>query len=104
MKKWSDDKKKMEQMDDILEPLCRALKHCYKLKRINANKDFPYDGFNLADEDLSMSVDPKTALSAKWIRKQLENGAVDMKAYKIILMLAFQLGGEQGRRDERRRR
>jgi len=102
MKKWSKDEKELVDMDDILEPLCRAMKHCYKLKRINATKDFPYDGYNLPDDALCMSVSPKTALSAKWIRMQLENGFTDMKAYKIILMLAFQLGIEQGRRIQKR--
>lgn len=89
MKPWPEDDKPAE-FSDIANPLVNAIRFAYWLERQNEDIDIPYDGLNIGKDCAATCLPANEVLSAK----RLEG----YDPLEQIIMLAVQLGIEQGRR------
>lgn len=95
LKEWPEDNTPVK-FRDIVEPLYEAVLFAYEVKRKNKNKDIPYEGYELGEDELVTCISMKEGLSAevlKWARDSHGESAL-----LRILSVAVQLGIEQGRR------
>ena len=81
---------------ETITALRKALRFAYKLERQNRDKDIPWDGPELGEEDLCGNLPAKEGLSAHHLRIDEEDQG--READEKILALAYMLGLEQGRR------
>lgn len=98
MKQWPD-KNEMVDVEKLLTPVRHSLGRAYRLTRINQGADIAYEGYDIGKELRVTSLSPKQALTAvelEWSESQHGRDALD-----TILLIAFQLGVEQGQRFER---
>ena len=95
LKLWPKDRKQTVDPGELLKPLFKAAKFLYTLKRRNVGQDVPYNGYTLGSKTLAVSPNPKEALTAENLRNYWRG----MKPFEVLLLLAFQMGVEQGRRD-----
>jgi hypothetical protein len=96
MNKWPKDPKKTVSFHALIVPLKKALLFGYELKRINVNRNIPYDGYDIGEDSKVASFSPNHKMRADYLRKQLEEHGKDLADY--ILEITFQLGVEQGKR------
>lgn len=92
---WPSDGSPID-MDKLVKPVVHAVNQLYKLERNNPGKDVDWDGPNLGYPELAVSSEPKERLSAKelqWIENDQGRSALEE-----VVILAIQLGIEQGRR------
>lgn len=89
MKPWPENDKPAD-FSDIADPLVNAVRFAFWLERQNEDVDIPYNGFNIG-KDCAATCHPADIVLTK---KMLE----DRDPLKQIIMLAVQLGMEQGRR------
>lgn len=90
LKKWPEDPNETVSFDDLAEPLLKAIRFAYSLRRKNKDKDIPYDGFETGLKHICLS--PDELLKADYLEEE--------DALKVIIGMALQLGIEQGRRIE----
>lgn len=98
MKEWPEDETKYISMEDAIEPLCKAARAGYSLRR-NKKKSIPYDGYNVGVQALLVGRDPTYTLSEEGLHYHKENGR---DLLNVLLSIAFQLGFENGQRFERK--
>jgi hypothetical protein len=94
MKQWPEDKTEWVPAEDLLEPLRRSLFEAYTIKRTK-EKSISYDGYNIAIQELAVSQSPEQNLTESAIDYHEERGR---DILDIVLLIAYQLGIEQGRR------
>jgi hypothetical protein len=92
MKAWPKDKTKTVNFEDLIDPLLEL----YRQVMENPKGDFKYKGYNIGSRELAccMGVDDYTLFEGREYHHER-----DRDDHYIFLMLAFQLGVEQGRRD-----
>jgi hypothetical protein len=98
MKEWPDNPSKWVYAEDLIEPVVEAIRFAYDLKRKNEDKDIPYEGYNIGRRDLATCLPVDEHLSAKNLKYSEEDQGRD--PLQEIVLVAFQLGVEQGRRIE----
>lgn len=100
MKNWSDDENQLVSYDDLLSPLKRIMHNGYRLERLPITH-FMYSGYNIGSNEQLYFPTPEERFSSRWI----ENDAKFKRSLlDNVLITAFQLGMEQGRRLDRRNR
>lgn len=90
------------KFDFIAEPVVKAMRHCYRMKRRNKDSDAPWSGLPLGRREQASCLNPKEALTAKSLAYVKEDQF--RSAVEVIIGVAIQLGIEQGRRMEAQRR
>ena len=98
MKDWPKDKNETVYVDHLLDPLHSSLLAAIAGGPSVYFTGIPYDGYNIARQDLVASYSPEERLTAESLTWWLEGQGKDV--YSQILLIAFQLGVEQGRRDK----
>jgi len=96
MLEWPSDNKPIESIEEVLKPIRRSLKRAYNLTR-SKRKSIPYDGYTHGQQILAICPDPETALTKEDLKRSYANGK---DVLDVILLIAFQLGIEQGKRLE----
>lgn len=96
--KWPKDGKPAD-FSDLVEPVVKALRFCYSMRRKNQGIDVPWNGHNIGRDELVTCFDPLYALSAEMLTYDKEDQG--REAVEVIVGIALQLGIEQGRRIER---
>lgn len=98
MKNWPEDPEKCLPAHDLLSPLKKIINDGYELTR-QPCMNFLYAGYNIGEEDILCSPTPSERFSSRWLSNEKK-----FKRYLIdnVLMTAYQLGVEQGRRKERK--
>ena len=84
--------------DSLAEPIRKAIEFAYSIKRKNEDKRIPWNGPDIGYSERAACLSPKEALSKDNLAYSLEDQGYD--ALDTIIMLAVQLGMEQGRRAE----
>lgn len=97
MKKWPQTGP--VRFTDLIDPVRKAIKFAYDLKRKNQTKDIPWRGYNIGKRERCGSPSPDEKLTQKSLAWVLDDQGRD--ALDEILCVAIQLGIEQGRRVER---
>lgn len=91
IKPWPEDG--TVDFDELVEPVVKAIKFAYNLRRKNLNKDIPYKGYE-RKHCLSTCLSIGSTLSAENLQyEQREQGR---SALETIVGVAVQLGFEQG--------
>lgn len=83
----------------IADPIVKAIKFAYKIKRKNENKDIPWHGLNIGKSERATCPGPFDGLSMENLKWSLEDQG--REAIEELVGLAVQLGIEQGRRIEK---
>jgi len=96
MKQWPEDKTATLYYEDLVTPVRKAFLKAYKLVS-RRKKNVPYEGYNFGGFSLAGSPPPDEHLQEEMIKYHRERGR---DILDIILMIAFNLGIEQGRRLE----
>jgi hypothetical protein len=96
MKEWPKDKTETVYYEELITPVKKVLLKAYKLTSRKL-KNIPYDGFNFGSHSLVGLPPPNEQLEKDMIEYHKERGR---NILDIILMIAFNLGLEQGRRLE----
>lgn len=94
MKKWPEEDDQ-SPFENLVEPLKRVLLFGYDMTRKNKDKDCPYDGYDIATEEIAVSGSLKERFLAKFLKDSKDHGR---DLLDEVLGAAFQLGVEQGRR------
>jgi len=92
--KWPEELETL-RLRELSAPVCKALRFAFKLQRRNTTKDIPWEG---PDEIPGDSPDLPDRLTLESLRRQREGAEVD--TLEAIVVIAIQLGIEQGRRME----
>ena len=92
MKSWPDNNE-LVWVEDLLDPVRRA----FDLGRPLVEGE--YDGYNIGPAELACALNPEQRLGVEG-----EEGSPSKDRLDRALLVAFQLGIEQGRRLERRGR
>lgn len=92
--KWPDGNECVD-IEELIEPLCKALREGYRLTRINPHMDIPYEGYNIGLDVQIGAGDVKNTLSRESLVYHKERGR---DLLHVVIMLAVQLGIEQGAR------
>lgn len=98
MKEWPEDETKTINMEDAIEPLCKAVRAGYSLRR-NKLKTIPYDGYNVGVQALLCGRSPDETLSKESLDYHKNHGR---DLLNVLLSIAFQIGFENGQRFERK--
>jgi hypothetical protein len=98
MKDWPEDETKTIAMEDAIEPICKAVRSGYTLRRNNL-KSIPYDGYNVGVQALLCGRDPTYTLSEEGLAYHKNNGR---DLLNVLMSIAFQIGFENGQRFERK--
>ena len=96
-KQWPE-KDKTVGFYEIAEPIIKALKFAYRLRRKNLRKDIPWNGLDIGEELKASNFSPDSTLSHESLRFNQEDQG--RNALEVIIGIAVQLGIEQGRRIE----
>jgi hypothetical protein len=94
MKQWPEEKDETVWVEDLLDPVKDALEFAYDLQPNNHSVDIPYRGYMIGKNDIATCFGPVERLSYENINRDNGRDALDE-----ILLIAFQLGIEQGRRN-----
>lgn len=97
MKKWPKNNTDLINAEKLLSPVKAALLSGYSLYR-NNKKNIEYSGYNIGETELKLSPNPQERLSQASLERQEQ---IKKTLLDNILVIAFQLGIEQGRRFER---
>ncbi len=95
MKKWPE-KSAVVRFTDITQPIMRAMRFAYTLKRKNRQRDIPWEGLDIGKEEQACCFSPIEKLTAFNLEYSLDSQGRD--ALTEIVGVAVQLGIEQGRR------
>lgn len=101
MREWPADETNALPYDDLIFPLKKIMHEGYKLERLPINQ-FVYTGYNIGKNEREVYFPtPEERFSSRWLEneKKWKRTLLDN-----ILITAFQLGIEQGRRFERNQR
>lgn len=93
--KWPDDGKPAS-FPDLVEPVCKALRQAYSMRRKNKDKDIKWTGPSQARSCSASCFEHEEHLMADNMRYSLEDQGRD--ALTEIVGIAVQLGIEQGER------
>ena len=96
MKEWPKEKTETLDYEALIKPVRAALMQAYKFTRSKL-KSIPYDGYNFGGQTLCCIGTPEYELNKESIKYHKERGR---DVLDIILMIAFNLGLENGRRIE----
>lgn len=88
-------KERSVNFDDLVNPIVKAIKFAYTIRRKNLSKDIPYDGYE-RNSMLAGCLPIGEALSVKGLEFDLEDQG--RTAIEVIVGLAIQLGIEHGQR------
>jgi hypothetical protein len=94
-KGWPEDESEALPFEKITAPLRRLVREAYRLQRKNVGKALPYKGPGIGWRERACTSDVDWTLSAEGLAYHAERGR---DAMDVILMVAVQLGIEQGRR------
>lgn len=95
MKEWPE-KSATVRFTDITEPIIKAIRFAYNLKRKNTQRDIPWEGLDIGKEEQACCFSPIEKLTAFNLEYSLDSQGRD--ALTEIVGVAVQLGIEQGRR------
>ena len=87
--------KSLVDLEDALEPIKKSLLFAYNVRRKNKNKDIPYNGYEVPESVAHVSLPYDAYLNTEG-QKYNENQGRDM--LDVFLMMAFQIGLENGQR------
>lgn len=94
MKEWPADNK-IVNFSELTEPITKAIRHAYALKRLPL-KDIPWTGYRLGKRERATSFEHEEHLTAQNLEySDTEQGR---DALEEIVGIAVRLGIEQGRR------
>ena len=96
MKKWSNQKDETAIFSDLADPILKAIRFAYKLKRKNIDEDIKWKGYDIGENDKVTCFSPDEKFKVKSLAWALEEHGMD--ALHEIITVAIQLGIEQGRR------
>ncbi len=85
-------------MRELSKPICRALRFAFNLRRTNTTKDVPWDGPGSIPSMRGGLPDIQYQLTLEGLRRARESCEAD--TLESIVIIAIQLGMEQGRRAE----
>jgi hypothetical protein len=91
MPQWPDDGSILD-FEDLIKPLCDALRFAYALQRQNRNIDIPWDGPEIGREERAHCLLVKDSFATENLEP------VGRKPIEAIMAVAVRLGIEQGRR------
>ena len=92
---WPADGKPSD-LEDLVQPICAAIKFAYRLRRQNHHQDIPWWGPDIGGAEAAHAPRAKCQLRAKNLHQSLDEQGRD--ALTEIIGLAVRLGIEQGRR------
>lgn len=82
--------------EDLSDPILRAIRHCYHVRRVRKKEDVPWSGPEIGEGEQANSLQAAYRLSAEALAYSLDDQG--RNAMEEIVGLAIQLGIEQGRR------
>ncbi len=85
-------------MRELSKPICRALRFAFNIRRANTTKDVPWDGPDSIPSMADGLPDLRDQLTIEGLRRARESCSAD--TLESIVIIAIQLGIEQGRRME----
>lgn len=97
MKEWPSDESCGVPCEDLLVPLKKIVFEGYEIKRRPVTQ-FTYTGYNIGKADRLYYPTPDERFSSRWLENETK---FNRTLLDNILMTAFQLGIEQGRRIDR---
>lgn len=97
MREWPSDDACGVFCDELLIPLKKVMHEGYKIERRPITQ-FTYNGYNIGKEDRILYPTPEERFSSRWLENETK---FNRTLLDNILFTAFQLGMEQGRREER---
>lgn len=92
---WPENARETVSFTKLSDPLVKATKHYYSLRRKNVGKDVDYKGYNVGNTTLVCSPPPDETLTADCLAYHKER---DRDAAEVIIGIAIQIGIEQGQR------
>ena len=94
LKQWPENGD-MVDIEELVDPVVKAIRFAYTISRRNKGRDIPYDGLDIGKESKAVCNGPETKLSNYMLERSMENGR---NALTELVHLAVLLGYEQGRR------
>lgn len=94
--RWPKSPSECAAFEQLTEPILKALRFAYTLKRKNENVRIPWTGLGIGPDCAATCLCPEDALSKDSLAWALDEHGRD--ALEVIVQLAVQLGIEQGRR------
>lgn len=92
---WPPDDRPVN-VEDLVEPICEAIRFAYTLQRQNVDQDIPYTGLDIGEDERANALRAHYQLTAKQLAYSEDDQGRD--ALTEIIGLAMPLGIEQGRR------
>lgn len=83
-------------IETLTEPICKAIRFAYHMRRRNRDQDIPYDGLDIGKDEQANALRAHHQLTAERLAYSDEDQGRD--ALTEIIGLAIRLGIEQGRR------
>jgi hypothetical protein len=97
VKDWPSDDKLVD-FDELIEEVELAIKHGYKLKRLNNKKPFVYKGYNTPSV-LAMCPPPNLRFTKEFEKQQRDQGRDYLQT---CLLIMYHLGLENGIRIQKK--
>jgi len=98
---WPENDEPAE-FGEIAKPILKAIRFAYRIRRRNKDKDIPWIGLDLGQDEKVTCIRPMDLLTVDGLAFSLEDQG--RNTLEEIVSLAIQLGIEQGRRIEKTRR
>ena len=95
MKQWPEDGSSVH-FEDLVDPVCKAIKFAYDIKRKNIDKSIPWSGLGISELQKSYCLDAKKLFKAEMLAYAEKDQGRD--ALKTIIGHAMRIGIEQGMR------
>lgn len=95
MKQWPEDPTETVNFEELIGPVREALEELYELT-LQAGYNFNYEGYDIGQREKATCLSPDELLTETYLSYVFDDQGRD--PLDAILMLAFQLGVEQGRR------
>lgn len=96
MKPWPDDPTETVSFEELVGPIRAAFEQLYMYELDEPVQTVEYDGYDIGQREKACCLSPDEILTKDYLKRALEDQGRD--PLDAILMLAFQLGVEQGRR------
>ena len=97
---WPKDPTETVWFDDLAQPVVKAIRFAYNLRRRNRDKDIPWRGLPIGKSARATCLDNEEQLTAEHMRYDEDDQGRD--ALEVLVGVAIRLGIEQGRRVQRR--
>lgn len=94
MRDWPTDPNCGVRYEEIIFPLKKIMFEGYRLERLPL-KQFSYTGYNIGRDDRLYCPTPEERFSSRWLENEQK---FKRTLFDNIILTAFQLGVEQGRR------